>query len=175
MTARPPSIEGRNPVAPSGYSGTHFPVEPWTDVRGLLQARPGGDVLNRNEQPIPLFLPLMSENSTVPRATRRLNSAFETMTSGDPDVRVDKALSLGLDVLLVGDAAAMLREVPSRLVQTAVTSPPYWSLRDYDVEGQIGRDESLPEFIKSLVTIFDEVRRVLRDDGTRVSTRAWSE
>jgi site-specific DNA-methyltransferase (cytosine-N4-specific) len=47
-----------------------------------------------------------------------------------------------------------------------VTSPPYWSLRDYDVKGQIGRDETLPEFIKSLVTIFDEVRRVLRDDGT---------
>jgi site-specific DNA-methyltransferase (cytosine-N4-specific) len=47
-----------------------------------------------------------------------------------------------------------------------VTSPPYWSLRDYDVDGQIGRNERLPEFIKSLVTIFDEVRRVLRDDGT---------
>lgn len=122
--------------------------------------------MNRNEQPMPLLLPLMSENGAVPRATRRLNSTFETMRSGDPDVRVDKALSQGLDVLLVGDAAAMLREVPSRLVQTAVTSPPYWSLRDYDVEGQIGRDESLPEFIKSLVTIFDEVRRVLRDDGT---------
>uniref|UniRef100_UPI003F4956B9 DNA-methyltransferase n=1 Tax=Pseudarthrobacter oxydans TaxID=1671 RepID=UPI003F4956B9 len=60
----------------------------------------------------------------------------------------------------------MLDRVPSQTVRSVVTSPPYWSLRDYNHEGQIGRDESLPEFIKSLTVIFDKVSRVLTDDGT---------
>jgi site-specific DNA-methyltransferase (cytosine-N4-specific) len=50
-------------------------------------------------------------------------------------------------------------------VQAVVTSPPYWSLRDYDVAGHLGRDEPLASYVKSLTSIFDEVRRVLRDDG----------
>jgi len=45
------------------------------------------------------------------------------------------------------------------------TSPPYWGLRDYDIEGQIGLEQSLPEYINKLVTVFREVRRVLKDDG----------
>ena len=51
-------------------------------------------------------------------------------------------------------------------MQTVVTSPPYWSLRDYAVENQIGRDDTLSDYIGSIVAAFDEVRRVLRDDGT---------
>lgn len=51
-------------------------------------------------------------------------------------------------------------------MQTVVTSPPYWSLRDYDVEDQIGRNDALTDYIKSIVTTFDKVRRVLADDGT---------
>ena len=47
-----------------------------------------------------------------------------------------------------------------------VTSPPYWSLRDYSAEGQIGRDDALGEYVKSIVMAFDQVRRVLTDDGT---------
>ena len=67
---------------------------------------------------------------------------------------------------MLGDAGVALRAVPNATVQTVVTSPPYWSLRDYEVDGQIGMDEPLPVFIKSLVAIFDEVHRVLADDGT---------
>lgn len=70
------------------------------------------------------------------------------------------------NLVLLGDAGESLRGLPSGLARTVVTSPPYWSLRDYDVEGQIGMDEPLPVFIKSLVSIFDEVHRVLADDGT---------
>jgi DNA modification methylase len=70
------------------------------------------------------------------------------------------------DLLLIGDAAATLVGVPDATVQTVVTSPPYWSLRDYAAEGQIGMDEPLPAFVKSLVGIFAEVRRTLADDGT---------
>lgn len=68
--------------------------------------------------------------------------------------------------LLVGDALERLRELPDDSVQTCVTSPPYWGLRDYGVEGQIGLEESLPEFLERLTAVFREVRRVLRPDGT---------
>jgi DNA modification methylase len=51
-------------------------------------------------------------------------------------------------------------------VQTIVTSPPYWGLRDYGVDGQIGLEESFPEFLDSLVEVFDLCRELLADDGT---------
>ncbi|WP_419848579.1 DNA-methyltransferase [Candidatus Poriferisocius sp.] len=51
-------------------------------------------------------------------------------------------------------------------MQTVITSPPYWSLRDYSAEGQIGRDDALGEYVKSIVMALDQVRRVLTDDGT---------
>ena len=56
--------------------------------------------------------------------------------------------------------------LPDRSVRTVVTSPPYWSLRDYEADGQIGRDDALGDYIKSIVVTFDKVRRVLTDDGT---------
>jgi site-specific DNA-methyltransferase (cytosine-N4-specific) len=79
---------------------------------------------------------------------------------------IRRAVTTGDDLLLLGDAAATLVEVPDGVVQTVVTSPPYWSLRDYDSADQIGRNEPLPTFIKSLVAIFAEVHRVLAADGT---------
>ena len=66
---------------------------------------------------------------------------------------------------LIGDALSTLRRMPDSIVQTIVTSPPYWSLRDYGVSGQIGVDEKLPDYISSLKAVFNEVRRVLRPDG----------
>lgn len=68
--------------------------------------------------------------------------------------------------LFVGDAAERLRELPDNSVQTCVTSPPYWGLRDYGVEGQIGLESTLADFLRRLVVVFREVRRVLRPDGT---------
>jgi len=68
-------------------------------------------------------------------------------------------------VLFEGDALQVLRLLPAESVQCVVTSPPYWGLRDYGIEGQIGLEESLPQFINRLVAVFAEVRRVLRDDG----------
>ena len=72
----------------------------------------------------------------------------------------------GAFVLHVGDALARLRELPDESVQTCVTSPPYWGLRDYGVEGQLGLEDSSGEFVSKLVEVFAEVRRVLRPDGT---------
>jgi len=69
-------------------------------------------------------------------------------------------------VLLCGRAEDGLDLLPDRSVQTVVTSPPYWSLRDYDVDDQIGRNDALTDYVKSIVTTLDKVRRVLSDDGT---------
>jgi DNA modification methylase len=56
--------------------------------------------------------------------------------------------------------------MPDGLAQTCVTSPPYWGLRDYGADGQIGLEDSPDAFVERLVEVFREVRRVLRDDGT---------
>jgi DNA modification methylase len=68
--------------------------------------------------------------------------------------------------ILVGDCIDMMRTLPDQSVQCCVTSPPYFGLRDYGVDGQIGLEETPSEFIVRLVEVFREVRRVLRDDGT---------
>lgn len=68
--------------------------------------------------------------------------------------------------LWCGDALETLRALPSESVHCVVTSPPYWGLRDYGVDGQIGLEESPDEHIARLVEVFREVRRVLRADGT---------
>lgn len=68
--------------------------------------------------------------------------------------------------LICGDAEQVLMAMPEGCVQTIVTSPPYWSLRDYGIDGQLGLEDSVEQFIKRLVQVFDQARRVLRDDGT---------
>ena len=69
-------------------------------------------------------------------------------------------------MLVRGDACRALQSLPDASVQTVVTSPPYWSLRDYAVDAQIGRDDNLTDYIDSIVAAFEQIRRVLRDDGT---------
>jgi DNA modification methylase len=68
--------------------------------------------------------------------------------------------------LLVGDCREVLPTLADQSVHCCVTSPPYFGLRDYNVTGQIGLEASLDAYITTLVEVFREVRRVLRDDGT---------
>lgn len=68
--------------------------------------------------------------------------------------------------ILNGDCREVLRTLPDRTVQACVTSPPYFGLRDYGVDGQIGLEQTPEAFVAELVAVFREVRRVLRDDGT---------
>lgn len=68
--------------------------------------------------------------------------------------------------LIGGDALAVLTNMPPNSVQTVVTSPPYWSLRDYGISGQVGLETSVYDFIENLADLFDQVHRVLRSDGT---------
>jgi len=65
-----------------------------------------------------------------------------------------------------GDALELARKMPSESVQVIVTSPPYWRMRDYGVEGQWGLENTVEEFVDQLVVLFRELRRVLRRDGT---------
>lgn len=69
------------------------------------------------------------------------------------------------NAIIQGNALDVLRTLPEGSVQMCVTSPPYWNLRDYGVEGQIGLEPTIEEYIAHLVEIFREVRRVLRPDG----------
>lgn len=68
--------------------------------------------------------------------------------------------------LLLGDSLEMLRSIPDETVNTCVTSPPYWGLRDYGVEGQLGLEKTPEEYVEKMVRVFREVRRVLKPDGT---------
>lgn len=68
--------------------------------------------------------------------------------------------------VLLGDALERLRMLQDESVDCCVTSPPYYGLRDYDTEGQIGLEKSPEEYVERLVAVFREVRRVLRNDGT---------
>jgi DNA modification methylase len=73
-----------------------------------------------------------------------------------------------LNQIHVGDCRALMRDMVAAgvQVQTCVTSPPYFGLRDYGHEGQIGLEASPEEYVAELVTVFREVRQLLRDDGT---------
>ena len=74
---------------------------------------------------------------------------------------------LGMSVtVLHGDCRAVLPTLDAGSVQCCVTSPPYYGLRDYGVAGQIGLEPTPDEYVAEMVTVFREVRRVLRDDGT---------
>ena len=71
-----------------------------------------------------------------------------------------------METLILGDAIQQLRTIEAESNHTCVTSPPYFNLRDYGVAGQIGMEETPEEFVDKLVSVFREVRRVLRPDGT---------
>lgn len=83
-----------------------------------------------------------------------------------PKVRDWKIMIPILNKIYQGDAAEVMRKWPDVFVHSVVTSPPYWGLRDYGVKGQSGLEKTPEEYIEKMVSIFREVRRVLRKDGT---------
>jgi len=68
-------------------------------------------------------------------------------------------------VIYEGDVLEVLKTLESGSVNTIITSPPYWGLRDYQAEGQIGLESSLEEYLDRLLNVAAELKRVLRDDG----------
>ena len=78
-----------------------------------------------------------------------------TVLVSDPDLTIH-----------VGDALDVLRTMPDGSVNCCVTSPPYWGLRDYGADGQLGLEATPDAYVAAMVAVFREVRRVLADDGT---------
>jgi DNA modification methylase len=72
----------------------------------------------------------------------------------------------GTATLLSGDALTVLQSLPDGAARCCVTSPPYWGLRDYGVDGQLGLEPTPEQYVTRMVAVFREVRRVLADDGT---------
>lgn len=68
--------------------------------------------------------------------------------------------------ILTGCCLSLLQSLSDQSVHTCVTSPPYWGLRDYGQTGQLGLEQSPSEYVRQMVAVFREVRRVLRDDGS---------
>lgn len=80
-------------------------------------------------------------------------------------IEAPKKIELNGSTLLEGDVRVILPRLPSDSVQCVVTSPPYWGLRDYGIDGQIGLEASMAAFLRSLTGVFAEVRRILKPDG----------
>ncbi|MDQ4123263.1 MAG: site-specific DNA-methyltransferase [Acidobacteriota bacterium] len=68
--------------------------------------------------------------------------------------------------ILKGDALCVLRKLPNESIDSIVTSPPYYALRDYGIAGQIGLEETFTEYLEKLFLVFDEAKRVLKRTGT---------
>ena len=79
---------------------------------------------------------------------------------------MDAFLTIGPVSIYKGDVRSVLPVFPDESIHCCVTSPPYWGLRDYGVENQLGLERTPEEYIANMVTVFREVKRVLRPDGT---------
>lgn len=71
-----------------------------------------------------------------------------------------------INQVIQGDSLEVLKTLPDESVNCVVTSPPYWNLRDYGIDGQLGLESDFKEYINKLCSIFDEVKRILKPDGT---------
>jgi site-specific DNA-methyltransferase (adenine-specific)/site-specific DNA-methyltransferase (cytosine-N4-specific) len=77
------------------------------------------------------------------------------------------AINEGNNVLIIqGDTRNIISDLPDNFIQSCITSPPYWGLRDYESEIQIGAEENINDYISHLVSVFHEVKRILKEDGT---------
>lgn len=83
-----------------------------------------------------------------------------------PRQKVRRKVKERVSKVICGDAAEVLKTLPQGSVNMCVTSPPYYGLRDYGEGGQIGLEQTPQEYIVRLTEVFDEVKRVLADDGT---------
>ena len=68
--------------------------------------------------------------------------------------------------ILIGDVFDKLKEISDNSIQSCITSPPYWGLRDYGHDNQIGLEATPQDYVKNMVNVFDEIWRVLKNDGT---------
>ena len=77
-----------------------------------------------------------------------------------------KLSEIELNTTLIGDCRETLKQLPDGCINTCITSPPFYALRDYQEENQIGLEKTPDEYVEELVKVFRKVKRVLREDGT---------
>jgi len=65
-------------------------------------------------------------------------------------------------MIIIGNALEEMKKIKDESIDCIITSPPYWALRDYQTQGQIGQETTIKEYIKNLVDIFNEAKRVLK-------------
>lgn len=104
------------------------------------------------------------------RSCRLVQISKGPVTRHEPHMKKEKIespakIAASESVIFEGDALTVLRRLPPRCVQSIVTSPPYWGLRDYSIPDQLGLEGTLPQYINALRSVFAECRRVLKDDG----------
>jgi site-specific DNA-methyltransferase (cytosine-N4-specific) len=80
--------------------------------------------------------------------------------------KLDQKLHTTTGILFIGSAQSVLTEIEDNSIQTCITSPPYWGLRDYGVKDQIGAEPKINDYIDNLVQVFDLIKDKLTDDGT---------
>ena len=107
---------------------------------------------------------------TIPNQPQELSGSREIDIFDLPDIKntakwKGKSPNGSSWAIYHGSALDVLRTMPKKTINCVVTSPPYYWLRDYGVEGQIGMEDSISEYVNTLTEIMNEVRRVLRDDG----------
>lgn len=91
---------------------------------------------------------------------------LEEKATGAPSFTCEPLVNASRSRLICGDAREVLRRLTPRSIRCCVTSPPYWSLRDYDEPGQIGAEDDVQEYIEHLCDVFEDVKRLLADDGS---------
>jgi len=75
-------------------------------------------------------------------------------------------MDMSINQIVQGNCLEVMREWPDNCVDMCMTSPPYWGLRDYGVEGQLGLEKTPEEFVTKMVEVFRDVKRVLAPHGT---------
>lgn len=94
-------------------------------------------------------------------------SGFTANISMETQIQQNRRYTtIQLDIIHTGDCLEILKTLPDDNVHCCVTSPPYYALRDYGMDAQIGRETTPKEYISRLTEVFTEVRRVLCPDGT---------
>ena len=107
------------------------------------------------------------EPSETSFARRNTEQILDTHTEADQSIRDFLGRKYSCPYLLVeGDAGAILGLFPSSCIDMVITSPPYWNQRDYAGDSSIGEEPSVQEYIKALLRIFSEVKRVLKPQGS---------
>ena len=75
-------------------------------------------------------------------------------------------MELNLDYIYNGDALEILKQLPSESIDMCITSPPYWNMRDYGVDGQLGNEKTFEEYLDKLQKIFNEIYRIIKKKGS---------